>query len=242
MKCSDSLSSVLAAPRVANQYRSCARCSLPRAASASAPGPGGFGSGPSWAAFFQIERRRRASQVPGEPHVCMPCSPTPAGSLRQAIAAHRYGLPPFGQRRLPRCRTYEAQWHGLHTPCVRFAAWVTPAPRNTRFRLLASFTGQGWLPAGFQCKVSSVSPSHPPCPGLSWRTEKSAYPWLRASRAPKLPHRAKALLLPSRAMTTQFLILLVSGWVNRRQQDASCRTQCWDRVDPGGATLECLVL
>lgn len=29
--------------------------------------------------------------------------------------------------------TFEAQSHGLWTPCVRFAAWVTPSPRNTRF-------------------------------------------------------------------------------------------------------------
>jgi len=34
--------------------------------------------------------------------------------------------------------TFEAQWHGLHARCLRFAAGVTPEPRKTRFRLVAS--------------------------------------------------------------------------------------------------------
>ena len=44
-----------------------------------------------------------------------------------------------------------------------------------RFPRLASdcwpgFAGRGWLPAGFPRKVSELVTSHPPCPGLSWRT------------------------------------------------------------------------
>ena len=38
---------------------------------------------------------------------------------------------------------YEAQSHGSRAPCVRFAARVTPAPRNTRFRLVASLCRAG---------------------------------------------------------------------------------------------------
>jgi len=49
---------------------------------------------------------------------------------------------------------FEAQSHGLRTPCLRFAAGVTPEPRKTRFRLLASFAGRVWLPSGFQYEVS----------------------------------------------------------------------------------------
>ena len=45
-----------------------------------------------------------------------------------------------------------------------------PWPRKTRFRLLASFAGRDWLPAGFPRKVSELVTSHPPCPGLAWRT------------------------------------------------------------------------
>ena len=36
-----------------------------------------------------------------------------------------------------RSASFETQSHGLQTPCVRFAAWVTPGPRDTRFRLPA---------------------------------------------------------------------------------------------------------
>ena len=33
---------------------------------------------------------------------------------------------------------FEAQSHGLHAPCVRFAAGVTPEPRNSRFLWMAN--------------------------------------------------------------------------------------------------------
>ena len=38
---------------------------------------------------------------------------------------------------------FGAQWHGPLTRCLRFAARVTPAPRKTRSRLLASSAGRG---------------------------------------------------------------------------------------------------
>jgi hypothetical protein len=41
-----------------------------------------------------------------------------------------------------------------------------PWPRKTCFRLLASFTGRDWLPAGLLCRVSELLTSHPPCPGF----------------------------------------------------------------------------
>ena len=37
---------------------------------------------------------------------------------------------------------FEARSRGLRALCVRFAAGVAPGPRNTRFRLVASLTGQ----------------------------------------------------------------------------------------------------
>ena len=43
----------------------------------------------------------RVSQVPGEPLVPMPCSPTPMGPPRQAISALRCCLPLLSSRRLP---------------------------------------------------------------------------------------------------------------------------------------------
>ena len=44
--------------------------------------------------------------------------------------------------------TFEALSRGLHALCVRFAAGVTPGPRHTRFRLVASLDRSGLSPAG----------------------------------------------------------------------------------------------
>ena len=43
---------------------------------------------------------------------------------------------------------FEALSRGLHALCVRFAAGVSPGPRNTRFRLVASLDRSGLSPAG----------------------------------------------------------------------------------------------
>jgi len=56
----------------------------------------------------------------------------------------------------------------LHPRCLRFAAWVTPQPRKTRFRAAASLTRAGST-CGTPLEVSD-SPFHPPPPGLAWRT------------------------------------------------------------------------
>ena len=63
-----------------------------------------------------------------------------------------------------------AQSHGLCTPCLRFAVWVTPGPRKTRFWLLASFARWGWKPTGSHYKVSGCL-GHPSSSSrLAWRT------------------------------------------------------------------------
>ena len=88
---------------------------------------------------------RRWKGLPGSwgTSVNVPCSPTPAGPRRQAIAAPRRGLPSLSQRRLPRIDAFGAQSHGPLTGCLRFAARVAPAPRKTRSRPLASSAGRG---------------------------------------------------------------------------------------------------
>ncbi len=55
--------------------------------------------------------------------------------------------------------SFEAQSHGLGTRCLRFAGWITPPPRKTRFRLPARLYRTGLIPAGFQRKVSELSPT-----------------------------------------------------------------------------------
>jgi hypothetical protein len=74
---------------------------------------------------------------------------------------------------------FGAQSHGLHAHCLRFAAGVTPRPRKTRFRLVATLTGRGWLPAGFQRKVSSCLYISSSLPRLSL-----AHPKLNRGRYP----------------------------------------------------------
>jgi hypothetical protein len=67
----------------------------------------------------------------------------------------------IGTASAPALHSFGAQSHGLQTPCVRFAGWVAPPPRNTRFRLLAHLAGLDWLPAGSLRKVSRTIASFP---------------------------------------------------------------------------------
>jgi hypothetical protein len=63
---------------------------------------------------------------------------------------------------------FGAQSHRPHTRCLRFAGWITPPPRKTRFRIAGQPFRAGlatrWVPTkGFRS-------SHPPLPGFAWRT------------------------------------------------------------------------
>jgi hypothetical protein len=99
----------------------------------------------------------------------VPCSSTPAGPLRSATAALQVlssaiwttstpaTLPDFG-----------AQSHGPLTRCLRFARWVTPPPRKTRFRMAGQpCPGGNGYPLGpnerFQLSIllSQASPGAP---------------------------------------------------------------------------------
>ncbi len=91
----------------------------------------------------------RISHVPGEPIVPMPCSSTPAGSACQAVTTRRRG-PRSDHDEGSHTATFEAQSHSFSTGCLRFAGWVTPPPRKTRFRLPARLYRTGFPPAGFQ--------------------------------------------------------------------------------------------
>ncbi len=93
----------------------------------------------------------------------VPCSTTPAGPQRQALrrcaAAFRH-LNDVGSRNQA---TFEAPSHGPRIRCLRFAGWVTPSPRKTRFRLLARLCRAGlntrWVPSkGFSSYIASPFP------------------------------------------------------------------------------------
>ena len=68
--------------------------------------------------------------------------------------ARPYGVPtrpPLGSTtRAPDEISFEARCPSFPSRCLRFAGWVAPPPRKTRFRLLASSAGRGWIPARFR--------------------------------------------------------------------------------------------
>jgi len=92
-------------------------------------------------------RNGRISQVPGDPPARAPRSQTPAGPTR--LASRRFGA---AVAPVDDARSGEDSFRGSMTrhraPCVRFAAGVAPAPRNTRFRLVASLCRTGFVLLG----------------------------------------------------------------------------------------------
>ena len=109
-------------------------CSLPRGPM-PALGPGGFGYGASRTVRKEW-RRQGLPRSRRTPIVPLPCSSTPAGSVTPGHTVRRRGprsLDDEGSHEVP----FEAQSHGFDTCCLRFAGWVTPPRRKTRFRLLA---------------------------------------------------------------------------------------------------------
>jgi hypothetical protein len=62
------------------------------------------------------------------------------------------------RRTLPSDCAFEARSRSSCTPCVRFAATVARSPRNTRFRVVATFPGQRLNAARFVREVSVLHP------------------------------------------------------------------------------------
>jgi len=131
-----------------------ARYLLPRLAGSDCRGPGIWMSGiPD---RIKVERQGPPRFL-GNPHADMPCSLTPVGRSRQAIAACRCCLPQFSRRRLPR----QVFLRGSITRPIRSLCTLRHVryrtPRNTRFRLLAKLCRVGlvthWVPSeGFAVK------------------------------------------------------------------------------------------
>ena len=78
----------------------------------------------------------------------MPRSSTPADLRPQATTGPAMWSSTLLTASTPLPGTFEALSRALHALCVRFAAGVTPRPRNTRFRLVASLDRAGLSPAG----------------------------------------------------------------------------------------------
>ena len=67
--------------------------------------------------------------------------------------------PVVSTTKAPAIRTFEAQWHGFGTGCLRFAVQVTRTPRKTRFRLLATLFRTGLVTRRVPLKGFKVYPT-----------------------------------------------------------------------------------
>ena len=133
--------------------------------------PGAWGVR-DWPPHGQLDFGMEAEGPPrflGNPDVLMPCSLTPAGSTPQAPYKELTRPPLIARRGLPRCGNFGAPSHGLGTGCLRFAGWVTPIPRKTRFWVLAKLSQAGLVTRRVPMKgFKGVSvTSHPPVLDLS---------------------------------------------------------------------------
>jgi hypothetical protein len=112
----------------------------------------------------------RTSQVPGEPRCAHALLFDPGGTSAPGHLGASVLPSAATTTSAPTTTTFGAPSHGLLTRCLRFVTTITRGHARLASGCWPSFAGRGWLPAGFPRKVSELVTSHPPCPGLSWRT------------------------------------------------------------------------
>ena len=114
------------------------------------PPPGGLSDGDD-----------EASRVPGKPTRTHATRSDP-GEVAASTASEtrRDDLPSNARRRPSHSMHFGAQSRGLRAPCERFAPWVTPGPRITRFRLAADLGRMGLVTHRVSNKVSKITSRH----------------------------------------------------------------------------------
>ena len=114
------------------------------------PRPGGLSDGDD-----------EASRVPGKPTRTHATRSDP-GEVAASTASEtrRDDLPSNARRRPSHSMHFGAQSRGLRAPCERFAPWVTPGPRITRFRLAADLGRMGLDTHRVSNKVSKITSRH----------------------------------------------------------------------------------
>ena len=102
-----------------------------------------------------------ASRVPGKPTRTHATRSDP-GEVAASTASEmrRDSLPSNARRRPSHSMHFGAQSRGLRAPCERFAPWVTPGPRITRFRLAADLGRMGLDTHRVSNKVSKITSRH----------------------------------------------------------------------------------
>ena len=108
--------------------------------------------------------RWRQRGLPGsrETHPHAHATRSDPGEVAAATASEqrRCGLPSNARRRPSQPMHFGAQSRGLRAPCERFAPWVTPGPRITRFRLAADLGRMGLDTHRVSNKVSKITSRH----------------------------------------------------------------------------------
>jgi hypothetical protein len=104
----------------------------------------------------RIRGSRRVSQVPGEPDVSMPCSPTPADQRARPLQ-HVNTAPAHSTTKAHTRGNFGAQSHGFDTGCLRFVRCLATRDARLASGRWPSSTGWDWIPIGFLRKVSDHS-------------------------------------------------------------------------------------
>ena len=94
-------------------------------------------------------RRGLPGSLETHPHACTRSDP---GEVAASTASEtrRDDLPSNARRRPSHSMHFGLNYAGLRAPCERFAPWVTPGPRITRFRLAPDLGRMDWIPTGFE--------------------------------------------------------------------------------------------
>ena len=102
-----------------------------------------------------------ASRVPGKPTRTHATRSDP-GEVAASTASEtrRDDLSSNARRRPSHSMHFGAQSRGLRAPCERFAPWVSPGPRITRFRLAADLGRMGLDTHRVSNKVSKITSRH----------------------------------------------------------------------------------
>ena len=97
----------------------------------------------------------------------MPGSSTPAGPHAPITMTVQRRGPRLGNDEGSHIGTFEVQSPGLEAGCLRFAGWVAPPPRKTRFQVLVALSWAGLITRRVSMKGFELLPtSQPPFPSL----------------------------------------------------------------------------
>jgi hypothetical protein len=106
-----------------------------------------------------LQRGQRSTVSASSSSECQTGGARPDGPVELAISSVRHKV----------TLSRRAQSHGPFTRSLRFAGWVSPPPRKTRFRMAGQPCPGG---SGYGGSLTKGFRSfHPPFPGFAWRAK-----------------------------------------------------------------------